>query len=232
MTIQEVQRKLYERLKPSGWANKLKSFLLSDEFTDILTVLYKSSQNKNHFTPVLKNVFRAFEECPYGDLKVVFIETEPYSQSEIADGLAFSCSNGQPTRKVLEHIFDDIERYAGKNINRDPDLKRWANQGVLLLNTSMTCEIDKPGTHIELWEPFIYYLFNVLSSYNPGTLYIYMGTKSRKWINEIPSEINYKFIPSHPITASYVKNGYWDSGDLFTKINDIIRKNNRTEIIW
>jgi len=232
MTIQEIQTKLYEKLKPSGWAYKLKSFILSEDFTTILTVLYESSQNKKHFTPILKDLFRAFEECPYNELKVVIIEQEPYTQAGIADGIAFSCSKGQPIRTSLEYIFDDIERNQMSKIDRNPDLKRWSNQGVLLLNASLTCEIDNRASHAMLWEPFIHFLFDMLSAYNTGIVYVYMGSQARKWSNSIPSKQNYKFFPSHPISTLYSKSEYWSSGDLFNKINAVLQRNNGTEILW
>jgi len=73
VNLQDVQQKLYERLKPSGWADKLKMFLLSDDFSRILKRLYDEATAGKRFTPQLKQVFRAFEECPYKDLKVVII---------------------------------------------------------------------------------------------------------------------------------------------------------------
>jgi len=73
VNLQEVQMKLYERLKPSGWGDKLKGFLLSDDFGKILEVLLAEARDNRRFTPVIKQLFRAFEECPYSDLKVVMI---------------------------------------------------------------------------------------------------------------------------------------------------------------
>ena len=73
VNIQEVQAKLYERLKPSGWGDKLKGFLLSDDFNRILSTLLIEAKDGKRFTPVVKQLFRAFEECPYDKLKVVMI---------------------------------------------------------------------------------------------------------------------------------------------------------------
>jgi uracil DNA glycosylase len=73
VNLEEVKTKLYEKLKPSGWGDKLKTFILSDDFDKILQYLLNESKSGKHFTPVLKQVFRAFEECPYNELKVVMI---------------------------------------------------------------------------------------------------------------------------------------------------------------
>ena len=69
----EVQVKLYERLKPSGWGDILRTFIMSDDFVKILKTLHGQAKQGQRFTPPLKQIFRAFEECPYKDLKVVVI---------------------------------------------------------------------------------------------------------------------------------------------------------------
>ena len=76
VNLEDVQQKLYEKLVPSGWGNKLKTFILSDDFRSILETLLQESQAGNRFTPVIKQLFRAFEECPYDDLKVVVINQD------------------------------------------------------------------------------------------------------------------------------------------------------------
>lgn len=73
INLEEVKLKLIEKLKPSGWANKLKGFIQSSDFDKILETLYTLREEGKRFTPPLKQVFRAFEECPVNDLKVVII---------------------------------------------------------------------------------------------------------------------------------------------------------------
>jgi uracil-DNA glycosylase len=71
--LDEIKLKLYEKLKPSGWGDKLKTFIMSEDFDKILKQLLKEAKANNRFTPPLKQVFRAFEECPYKDLKVIML---------------------------------------------------------------------------------------------------------------------------------------------------------------
>lgn len=71
VNLEEIQLKLYDKLKPSGWGDRLRSFIMSTDFENILKQLLKEAQGSNRFTPPLKQVFRAFEECPYNELKVV-----------------------------------------------------------------------------------------------------------------------------------------------------------------
>lgn len=73
INLDDIKAKLYEKLKPSGWGDKLKTFIMSDDFDKILRKLSSEVKDGQRFTPVLKQVFRAFEECPYKDLKVVMI---------------------------------------------------------------------------------------------------------------------------------------------------------------
>lgn len=71
--LDQVKLKIYEKLKPSGWGDKLKTFIMSDDFSTILKYLLKDAREGKRFTPQLKQVFRAFEECPYDKLKVVMM---------------------------------------------------------------------------------------------------------------------------------------------------------------
>lgn len=71
--LKDIQSKLYQRLKPSGWGDKLKGFLLSDDFYTILDFLLTEAMENKRFTPTMKQLFKAFEECPYSSLKVVIV---------------------------------------------------------------------------------------------------------------------------------------------------------------
>ena len=157
VNLEEIKGKLYEKLKPSGWGDKLKTFIMSDDFDKILRKLLAEVKDGQRFTPVLKQVFRAFEECPYKDLKVVMIGQDPYPYQGVADGIAFSCANtGKPEaslRYILKEVADTVYLEGGSNW--DPDLKRWSNQGILMLNIAFTTTIGKVGQHYALWQPFL-----------------------------------------------------------------------------
>lgn len=232
MTLKEVQQKLYENLKESGWGDKLKMFIMSQDFYQILETLYQESQAGDKFTPVIKDLFKAFQECPYKDLKVVIIGQDPYPQAGVADGISFSCSYTGKPQPSLRYIFKEIERtvYPNEKYEADPDLKRWSNQGVLMLNTALTCKIGSIGSHIELWKPFITYLLDVLGQHNQ-IAYVFLGTKAKEWNSHVPN-LNYKFFTTHPASAAYKKDSIWDSGNLFNNINKVLRAEGNTEIKW
>lgn len=233
MTLKDIQMKLYERLKPSGWGHKLRMFLLSEEFGKILKELHAQSQDGKRFTPVLKDVFSCFENCKYNDLKVVMVGSNPHNKAGVADGMLLSCKNNKKPEPPLRMVFQTLERTVYPDgMKWDTDLTRWANQGILLLNASLTGEIGSPvNKHLDLWEPFIIDLFELLSTYNTGIVYVFLGDTAKK-LHKHVGKNNYKFFTSHPASAVYSKNGKWLSGDLFNDINQVLHNNNGDKIIW
>jgi len=233
MVINEIKQKLFEKLEPSGWGRIFKSFIFSSDFDEILTKLYKLSNEDKRFTPPLKQVFRAFEECPYDKLKVIIIGQDPYPKLGVADGISFSCSNTDKLQPSLKFILQEINRtvYNGHEVSVDVDLKRWANQGVLMLNTALTVEVGKIGSHYDVWKSFTAYLLDTLNNYNPGLIYGYLGKKAEEWSALTNDDNNYKFFAKHPASAVY-NGSKWDSNDLFLKIDSIIGNVYGEKIIW
>lgn len=219
MNLEEIKQKMFDKLEPSGWSRIFKSFIFSSEFDDILTKLYTLSQEDKRFTPPLKQVFRAFEECPYDKLQVVIVGQDPYPQLGVADGISFSCGNTRQLQPSLRFILDEVNRtvYRGHPGSLDPDLTRWANQGVLMLNTALTVEVGKIGSHYDIWSKFTAYLFDWLNTYNPGLVYVYMGKKAEEWSELIDDNNNSKYFVKHPASAAY-NGSKWDSDNVFMKI--------------
>jgi len=229
--LKEIQQKLYQNLKPSGWANKLKGFILSQDFADILDHLLKESQSGKRFTPIVKQLFRAFEECPYKELKLIIIGQDPYPKAGIADGISFSCSNTGQIQASLRYIYKEIDDTVNEFHEHDPDLSKWSNQGVLMLNTALTCEVGNIGAHVALWKPFTEYLFDILNNYNNGLVYVFMGAKAKEWKDHI-NKNNYKLFTTHPASAAYTGKQSWNSGNVFNQINKVLLENYNTEIKW
>lgn len=232
--LQVVQQKLIDKLQPSGWAQKLKSFIMSHEFLEILTTLHDLRNEGKRFTPPLKSVFRAFEECPLADLKVVIIGQDPYPYLNVADGIAFSCGITRKNQPSLDKIFDAVDRtvYPLEKVTHDPDLTRWSNQGVLLLNTALTCQVDKVGSHYDIWLNFIAYVIDMLSLTSSGLIFCLLGNKAQE-MESLISPAHYVITASHPASACYARTE-WDCSDMFNRINEIIKKNNGIDhtITW
>ena len=227
INLEDIKLKLIEKLRASGWANKLKGFLQSSDFDKILIELYKLREEGKRFTPPLKQVFKAFEECPIKDLKVIIISQDPYPYLNVADGMAFSCGNTGRIQPSLKFIFQEINKtiYDGEIIEHSPDLTRWANQGVLLLNSALTCEIDKVGSHYNIWNQFIPYLMDMLNFTDSGLIFILLGAKAQE-LESLIGQNHYILKASHPASAAHNGTGIWDSKNVFAEANKIIEKNN------
>lgn len=226
--LDDIKVKLIEKLKLSGWAVKLKGFVHSSDFDKILQALYDERTAGKRFTPPLKQVFRAFIECPLDKLKVVIIGQDPYPHLGVADGIAFSCGNTQKAQPSLQNMFDAINKTvypdAPFELEHEPDLTRWANQGVLLLNRALTTQVDKVGAHYDIWHDFLMYVIDMLSLTNSGLIFVLLGQKAQELEGSI-SNAHYILKASHPASAAY-SGGEWDCKDVFNECNRIIKANN------
>jgi uracil-DNA glycosylase len=233
LDLEEIKQKMFERLEPSGWGSKLKPFIFSGDFDKIITDLAKLATDGKRFTPPLKHIFRAFEECPVKDLQVVIVGQDPYPQFGVADGISFSCGNTMQLQPSLSYILNAVNDtvYDGKQISTDPDLVRWSNQGILMLNIALTTTVGKSGQHYQIWKPFLAYLFDYLSWHVNGLVYIYLGKEAKEWADCV-NDNNYKLFATHPASAAYQKFRSWDCQDVFNKTSEIILKNNDYKIIW
>lgn len=233
VNIEQIKLKLYEKLKPSGWGDKLRGFILSKDFDTILESLLEEAKEGRRFTPPVRTMFRAFEECDYNKLKVIIIGQDPYPKTNIADGIAFSCSQSGTEQPSLKYLFNAIRDtvYPKQDYDRDVNLARYSNQGILMLNAALTTTINKVGQHYILWRPFMAYLLDIVTCYNPGLVYVFMGAVAKQWADSIPDN-NYKLFTTHPASAAHNELEHWDCDDVFNKVNGILTKTNRDSIIW
>lgn len=233
LDIEEIKQKMFDKLQSSGWGKVLKPFIFSSDFDKIVSQLAVLAQDGKRFTPPLKSIFRAFEECPIDQLKVVIVGQDPYPQFGVADGISFSCSNTNELQPSLSYIFDEINRtfYNGYPECVDVNLTRWSNQGILMLNTALTTTVGKSGQHYHIWKPFTAFLFDYLTWNQNGLVYIYLGKEAREW-SESVNDNNYKLFASHPASAAYLKSKTWNSQEIFHKTSDLIQKNYNIKLIW
>ena len=222
--INLLRDNLNNKLKDSGWDRMLSPYVNGLSFDYIMNKLRDSVEQGLRFTPKFKDVFNGFYECPYDDLKVVIVGQDPYPQLGVADGIAFSCSIKGKAEKSLQYILKALE-----DENGSVDLRRWSNQGVLLINTAFTCEINKIGSHYGIWKSFTEHVFDNINRHNPDTIFILMGKKAEAWQTLLP---NCKILKcSHPASAAY-RGGEWDCNDVFNKANTILIKQDKTCINW
>ncbi len=158
-----------------------------DSFGDWSHVLYPLLSDSALMKPIMdvvmkykvrpnrKDIFRAFRECRYNDLKVIIVGQDPYPDAVTADGLAFSA---QYLTASLEIIQNELYRSYDFRAYKVTDLTPWANQGVLLLNKALTCLLNKPGSHQDLWQPFMERLVERLA--NPNLIWMLWGNKAQQ----------------------------------------------------
>lgn len=166
---------------------------------------------------------------PHGNMRKC---GQPYPQLGVADGISFSCSNTGKLQPSLRYILGEVNRtvYNDHPVSEDVDLTRWSNQGILMLNTALTTEVGKIGSHYDIWKKFTAYLLDWLNNYNPGLIYVYMGKKAEEW-SELTTNTDYKFMVKHPASAAY-NGSKWDSDDVFIKISTIVTNTTGEIITW
>jgi len=219
------------------WTNRIKPFFDSGGFDPIYEKLKLSGKMGVKIAPLSSNVFRAFEECPFDDLKLVVVGMSPYHTlkqgNPIADGLAMSCSITNYPQPTLDQWYYACEKELNEGMClpciKNPDLKFLANQGVLLLNAGLTVEIMKAGSHNTLWEPFMKYLFEEIINLT-GVPVIFLGKEAAQ-LEQYTAPYIWTFKPTHPASATY-KGIDWDSGGIFKDINKILWDRNKLKINW
>lgn len=226
INIETLRETLNTKLSESGWDKMLSPYTNGLSFDHIMNTLVDNVNQDKRFTPRFKDVFNAFYECPYDKVKVVIVGQDPYPQLGVADGIAFSCSRKGKTEKSLQYIFKALY---GEYEGHDNDLRRWSNQGVLMINTAFTCEINKIGSHYAIWKSFTEYLFDNLNKHKPETIFVLMGKKAEAWQILLGNQIIFKV--AHPASAAY-RGGKWEHLDVFNKINNALEKQGKTCIDW
>lgn len=231
---------IWENFKDSfheSWHHKMKPWVESEDCDKVYRFLKKEGKRGKKIAPLSSDTFRAFKETSFDELKVVFMGLSPYHTFRhgiaVADGLLMGCSNTGRLQPSLINWYDAIERelYNGLNLNlfRDPDLSYLAQQGVLLSNVSLTCEMNKPGSHLKIWEGFIQYLLSEVL-FGTGVPVVFLGKEAGKYERWV-APFTHKFTVSHPASASYADMD-WNSEGIFKKINKILKDSNGYEIEW
>ena len=220
-----------------SWHEKLKPFIESEDCDKIYERLKFDSKRGKTIAPLSPNVWRCFKETPLDELKVVLMGLCPYhtlyNGSPIADGLLMGCSITDRLQPTLDQFYYGLETelFGGLSLEwwRNPNVEYLAHQGVLMLNAALTTEINKAGSHLDVWEPFIKYLYeNVINETNVPT--VYFGKEAAKY-KKYCAPFTWQFIVSHPASASY-RGLDWDTEGTFGKVNKIIWENHNDSIMW
>lgn len=221
------------------WWPKIKPFFFQGGFDSIFAKLKQDSARGKKILPSSENVFRAFKECSIDDVRLILVGACPYHSMKdniiIADGLCLSCGNTNYPQPSLDYFLSSIEKelYDGLCIpcNRKFDLSYLSQkEGVLLLNAGLTVEHMKPMSHNLLWESFMKYLFqNVFDTL--GVPIVLMGNDAQK-LEKYISPFSTILRVSHPASAAYKNEDYWDSKGIFKEINKILEYKHGRGINW
>jgi len=220
-----------------SWHDKMRLFIESEECDKIYAFLKSESGRGKMIAPISSNVFRCFKETPFNEVKVIIVGMCPYhimrNGTPVADGLLMGCSNTGVMQPSLEQFYGGIERelYNGLALDRtkDPDVSYLAHQGVLMYNAALTTEMNKAGSHLELWDPLNDYLFSNVFAFS-GIPTVFLGKEAAK-VSKYLTGFDWQFPISHPASASY-KNSEWSTEGTFTKVNTLIKETNGYTIDW
>ena len=185
--------------------------------------------------PIQSDVFKAFELCSLKDLKVVMLGQDPYPQKGVATGILFgnnkeiSNENLSPSLKVIKEAAINFE-VPHNCIIFDQTLESWARQGILMLNSALTVEMNRIGSHVMLWRPFIAKLLKSLSEYNTAIIYVLFGRQAQSFKPYINDKLNHVIEIEHP--AYFARNGTKMSHQLFIDISNKVKEIYGVPIKW
>ena len=176
-------------------------------------------------------IFNAIEQCLFEEIKVVIIGQDPYHGTGQANGLAFSVNVGQKIPPSLRNIYKELKDDVGFEIPTHGDLTAWAKQGVLLLNSVMTVEEGKPGSHQHKgWETFTDAVINKLSGENNGIVFLLWGNYAKSKMELIDASKHYVLTAAHPSPLSAYQ-GFFHCKH-FSKTNEYLLQQGKKPISW
>jgi uracil-DNA glycosylase len=181
--------------------------------------------------PAARNVFRAFEGCGLDDVKVVVIGQDPYHGPGQANGLCFSVADGVAFPPSLRNIFREIADDIGAPVPRTGNLDRWASQGVLLLNASLTVREGQPNSHSERgWQTFTDAVVDALGEVRSGVVYMLWGAFAQRKGARLDGGRNLILKAAHPSPLS-AHNGFFGCRH-FSQANQYLLQTGKSPIEW
>lgn len=213
-----------------SWEEVLGNEFEKDYFVKLVDFVEKEYSNKEIF-PEMKNIFRAFNETSFEQVKVVILGQDPYHGAGQAEGLCFSVPEGVKMPPSLKNIFKEIKDDIGGEMPENGSLENWARQGVLLLNSTLTVEAGKAGSHQKKgWEEFTDEVIKILNIERENLVFILWGNYAKKKGSFIDRERHLVLEAAHPSPFS-AYNGFFGCKH-FSKTNDYLKGNGLNVIKW
>ncbi len=218
------------KINPS-WKEKLKEEFDKSYFANLVEFV-KSEYATHRCFPNDNLIFSAFDYCPFNDVKVVIIGQDPYHGFGQANGLCFSVNDGVTFPPSLINIFKEIEQDLKLPIPISGNLERWARQGVLLLNATLTVRESEAGSHQKKgWEQFTDAVIQKISNEKENVVFLLWGGFAKKKGAKIDRTKHFVLETGHPSPLS-ANRGFWFGNKHFSATNSFLKSKNFKEIEW
>lgn len=210
--------------------------VLQEEFSkpyfEQLVLFVKREYSENICYPKGQQIFSAFNHCPLPEVKVVIIGQDPYHGEGQANGLCFSVHDGIPHPPSLVNIFRELNTDLGVPYPLSGNLERWASQGVLLLNATLTVRANSAGSHQKQgWETFTDAVIKAVSTHCNHVVFMLWGGYAKEKAKLIDPVKHCILTAGHPSPLS-ANRGYWFGNKHFSQANAYLKANGKNEIIW
>ena len=214
-----------------NWYEKLKNVFDTQEYKDLEKWLNVEYQSKTIY-PAPEKVFNALNLVKFDEIKVVIIGQDPYHNSKQAHGLSFSVEEDINIPPSLQNIYKELHNDIGCYIPNNGNLTKWAKQGVLLLNSVLTVEKNKPNSHKgKGWEKVTTEIINLINKRESPVIFLLWGGNAKSLGKNIDTNKHYVLTSVHPSPMS-ANQGGWFGNNHFSKTNKILKELGKPEIDW
>ncbi len=214
-----------------SWKAVLQSEFDKPYFTDLIRFVKQEYKTTTCY-PKGKDIFSSFDRCTFDQVKVVIIGQDPYHGPGQAHGLCFSVQDGVAHPPSLINIFKELKEDISKDIPVSGNLNHWADQGVLLLNATLTVRQGQAGSHQgKGWETFTDSVIEKISQEKEGVIFLLWGGFAKKKGSKIDRSKHIVLESGHPSPLS-ANRGLWFGNKHFSKTNEILKDEGLDEIAW
>lgn len=215
----------------ASWQDKLKDEFEKEYFKELVRFISSEYKTSSCYPPA-KQIFSAFDHTPFDEVKVVILGQDPYHGEGQANGLCFSVNDEIPKPPSLQNIFREIKADINKEMPQSGNLERWAEQGVFLLNATLTVRENQAGSHQNKgWERFTDTVIQIISKEKENVVFLLWGGYAKNKIKLIDQTKHLILTSGHPSPMS-ANRGYWFGNRHFSKANEFLEKNGKRKIDW